>query len=342
MASPTGCSRIIQIHPTRRCNLRCLHCYSSSGPEERDELAPALLRAALTDAAEAGYNVASFSGGEPLLYTHLREVLDHAHVCGMLTTVTTNGMLLDRRRLRMLDGGADLVAVSLDGKPESHNTIRASKRAFDAMASHLDALRATGIPFGFIFTLTQYNLDELEWVADFALEQGARLLQIHPLEDVGRAQRKMPGERPDAVESAYAYIEALRTQELAGGRMTVQIDLLDRESLEVNASRLFADELREDAQSCPFSELVSPLVIEPDGAVVPIHYGFAREYGLGDLQEASLGELMKRWRLERLNQFRGLCRRVFDEASAQTGLPFFNWYETLGETAARGSSQSTV
>ena len=35
---PTGKSRIVQIHPTRRCNLRCLHCYSSSGPEVKGEL----------------------------------------------------------------------------------------------------------------------------------------------------------------------------------------------------------------------------------------------------------------------------------------------------------------
>ena len=30
-----------------------------------------------------------------------------------------------------------------------------------------------------------------------------------------------------------------------------------------------------------FSELVSPLVIEADGQVVPIEYGFARAYALG-------------------------------------------------------------
>src|SRR6267378_2878338 len=213
MASPTGCSRIVQVHPTRQCNLRCLHCYSSSSPEERGQLEAALICDALTDARQQGYNVASFSGGEPTLYRPLRQLLDHAHDCGMLTTVTTNGMLLDKRRLNMLEGGTDLLAISLDGVPESHDTIRGSKRAFREMAARLADLRATGIPFGFIFTLTQYNLDELEWVASFALEQGARLLQIHPLEDVGRAREEMPGEHPDAVESAYAMIEVLKLKE---------------------------------------------------------------------------------------------------------------------------------
>src|SRR5256885_8343814 len=91
--------RVLQVHPARRCNLRCLHCYSSSGPEERDELPAALLREALDDASALGYTVAGFSGGEPTLYEPLSALVEHARRRGMRTTVTTNGMLLDDRRL---------------------------------------------------------------------------------------------------------------------------------------------------------------------------------------------------------------------------------------------------
>lgn len=327
------------MHPTRRCNLRCLHCYSLSGPKERDELDVALLCAAITDANQAGYTVASFSGGEPLLYPQLRQLLDHAHLCGMVTTVTTNGMLLDERRLETLRGGADLIAISLDGIPKSHNVIRASSRAFDAMAEKLCGLRASGIPFGFIFTLTQYNLDELEWVANFALEQGARLLQIHPLEEVGRALHKMPGERPDEYESGYAVMEMERLKNLIGERMFVHMDLIDREYLKMDPARVFACELSADEASGPFAELVSPLVIEPDGMVVPVQYGFAREYALGDLHDSPLRELMNRWRREQLQNFRALCRRVFQLSTQPAELPFFNWYEVLGEMAANTDSR---
>ncbi len=68
---PTGKARILQIHPTRRCNLSCLHCYSSSSPHERDVLDVALLCDAISDAVEEGYNIASISGGEPLVYQPL-------------------------------------------------------------------------------------------------------------------------------------------------------------------------------------------------------------------------------------------------------------------------------
>jgi Fe-coproporphyrin III synthase len=50
----TGERRVLQVHPTRRCNLSCLHCYSYSGPTARDELPPPLLDKLVVDAASLG------------------------------------------------------------------------------------------------------------------------------------------------------------------------------------------------------------------------------------------------------------------------------------------------
>ena len=108
----------------------------------------ALLREALTDAAAEGYNVAGFSGGESILYKELPDILDHAHARGFTTTVTSNGMLLDEKRLDVLRGRVDVLAISIDGVPASHNRVRACAHAFASMISHLNEVRASGIPFG--------------------------------------------------------------------------------------------------------------------------------------------------------------------------------------------------
>jgi MoaA/NifB/PqqE/SkfB family radical SAM enzyme len=329
---PTGTARVLQVHPTRLCNLRCLHCYSSSGPDQREELPAALVEAALTDAAAAGYNVASFSGGEPTLYRPLPAILEHAHRCGLLTAVTTNGMLLGRR-LEGLAGRVDLLAISLDGVPASHNHLRADERAFEAMAANLEAVRASAIPFGFIFTLTQYNLNELPWVTEFALEQGAKLLQIHPLEEVGRALDLLAGARPDEVETSFAFLAAAQMQELAGDRLFVQLDLLSRNQLPEHPERVFATGPDPADADIPFAELVSPLIIETDATVVPLQYGFARAYAIGNLGEAPLRDLLPRWRRERALAFRRLCRLVFDELTAPAELPMANWYEHVARRA---------
>ena len=150
---PTGRHRILQIHPTRLCNLLCRHCYSDSGLAERGAIDAAVLSTVVEDAAALGYSTLAVSGGEPFLYPGLAPVLASAKARGMTVTVTTNGTVLTERRVAQVTGLVDLVAVSLDGMPASHNHMRGSPRAFEAMAARLDTLRRAGIPFGFIFTL---------------------------------------------------------------------------------------------------------------------------------------------------------------------------------------------
>jgi MoaA/NifB/PqqE/SkfB family radical SAM enzyme len=320
--------RILQVHPTRRCNLRCLHCYSSSGPEQREELDADVLEGALGDAAALGYDVASFSGGEPVLYPHLGRLLRHSRQCGLRTTVTSNGMLLDARHLDALKGHTDVLAISLDGIPASHNRMRAAPRAFEIMLSRLDSVRESGIPFGFIFTLTQFNLDELDWAARFALEQGARLFQIHPLEDVGRATHELAGSRPDDVEASYAYLESERIRKTYGDRMQIQFDLFHRGHLKQQLSGHYGDDATAPLEAS-LSDLVSPLVVEADGTIVPLAYGFGRRFVVGSLLSHRLRELAPTWVREQYPAFRRLCRDAYTEAMAPAALPFLNWHELV-------------
>jgi MoaA/NifB/PqqE/SkfB family radical SAM enzyme len=60
---PTGPTyRVVQVHPTRHCNLHCLHCYSSSGPDQHESIPVDLLNGAMTDALNAGYNAMGSPG----------------------------------------------------------------------------------------------------------------------------------------------------------------------------------------------------------------------------------------------------------------------------------------
>src|SRR5438132_1451093 len=228
---PAGEARIIQVHPTRRCNLSCLHCYSSSGPRQAESLPAELLTAALADAVGEGYTVLAVSGGEPLLYPGLHDVLAAARDLGMRTGLVTNGMLLNRARLTAIVDLVDAIALSLDGVPSSHNRMRDNPRAFDGMAANLAHLRASGLPFAFVFTLTEHNVDELGWVARFAYDQGATSLQVHPLTSAGHARQSLPGCVPDATELGFARYEVQRVQAEYDGRLSVQIDIASTAAL---------------------------------------------------------------------------------------------------------------
>lgn len=329
---PTGTTRVLQVHPTRRCNLRCLHCYSSSSPEERGALDAALLFDAVSDAAAEGYNWISLSGGEPLMYAPLPQLLRHARACGMNTALVTNAMLLDAKRLDAIQPGTDLVVISIDGVPASHNKMRGSPRAFELTASRMSLLRERGIAFGIIFTLTQHNLDELPWVVDFAREQGAKLVQVHPLEDVGAASAKLRGSRPDETECAYGWLLSRQLEQRAGGQLAVQVDLVLSTALCERPEQFYAAGYERDAARS-FSDLLSPLIIEADGAVSPLQYGFARRHALGNIHAAPLREMMRAWRGGGAFAFHELCRRVYKEASRAPAPYFFNWYERVAQLA---------
>lgn len=302
----------------------------------------ALLIDALTSAAAEGYTTASVSGGEPLLYRPLRQVLEGARAAGMATTVTSNGMLLDERRLATLEGCVDLLAISLDGVPDSHDRMRGDPRAFSTMASRLEGLRRSGIPFGFIFTLTLHNLHELEWAAAFALDQGASLLQIHPLEEAGRARQELAGKRPDDIECSYAFLVAAQLQEALGDRLHVQLDLISRRYVLASPACFFAEGEATCTVDQPLSELVSPLVIEADGTVVPLEYGLSRAYALGNLHRAPLAELAAAWRSAIYPDFRRLCRAAYEDLEADESAPLANWYERVQKAGNASATEAPL
>lgn len=340
MQGPIGDDyRVLQIHPTLRCNLKCPHCYSSSSPEEVGELSLDLLRQTLSDAFSEGYNAVGVSGGEPLMFSSLHGVLEHARALGMVTTVTTNGMLLDKKRLRDLRELVDLIAISLDGVEESHNRMRGNPRAFELMTRCLNDVREANVKFGFIFTLTMHNLHELEQVASFAVEQGASSLQVHPLEEVGRAQSLLANSSPDDLELAYAFVECARIKEMYAGKLQVQFDVADRDLVRESPCRVYADELTnlDELIQRPLADLVSILIVENDGFVVPMQYGFSRAYGLGNLREDSFRHHAARWKTNVYPSFRQLCRKVFDRMidNDKPDLPFTNWYGMIMQSSYR-------
>jgi MoaA/NifB/PqqE/SkfB family radical SAM enzyme len=328
---PTGQVRVAQIHPTRQCNLRCLHCYASSSPQITETLNFELLKSAITDLAAENYNWISFSGGEPTAYVPLPVLLRHAKRLTLKTMLVTNGIMLNQRRLDELAPLTDLMVLSLDGLPESHNKLRGSDKAFEMMASRLPLIRERQIPFGFIFTLTRHNLNELPWVMEFALAEGAKLLQIHPLERVGSAATNLAGSVPDALEGAYAYLLQQELQKRAGDKLALQLNLVHSDVLKDDPRRFYAEPGSIDPD-LPLGEVISPLVIESDGTVVPMQYGFPRRFALGNLYQASLRTLSAEWRQGAYRQFEAICGQVHQQAT-ESEPHFFNWYELLGEMA---------
>ena len=334
MSGPAGCLPAIQIHPTRRCNLRCLHCYSDSGPEVSEELDAELVLRVIADAAELGYRVLSISGGEPLLYEPLPDVLRAAHEHGLITTVTTNGMLLDRRRLAMLEPDADLVAISLDGLPESHAEMRANPPRL-----HVDggpSPRPAGVRDPVRVHLHAHVPQRERARLGRRVRRRARrqALSDSPARTGGRAARTLDGSVPDEQESAYALIEAARLRDRYGEQIQIQVDLATLPALHDHPDKVFActDGLCGEST---IADVIAPVVLETSGVVAPLQYGFPRPWCFGSVKDAPLRDLAIAWVRSRYAQFRGLCREVRDEILRHPEMSVLNWYVEVHRAAAR-------
>ncbi len=329
-------SKTVQVHLNRRCNLACAHCYSASGPRETEELAAPTLIRFLGEAADEGYGVVAFSGGEPFLYPDFVPVLEAAKSLGLRRLAVTNGTVLTERRAAAL-ALLDLVAVSVDGREAVHNRIRRSPTAFARMLKGLDAVRAAGLPFGIAHTVTRDSLPDLPWMAEFAVAQGASILQLHPLGMVGAATGMAGGPAGAALDGeilARSWLTARALQADYGERLVIHVDLFNRATLAARPELVVPGEAGDRAL---LSDILNPLVLMSNGDLSPICHAMGPALRLGRMDSAPLPEIARRFRRTGLADLRALCRGLWEEVVAdEGGWPYLNWYELL-ETRAQSA-----
>lgn len=134
------------------CNLRCTHCFNTSGPSNRRF--PFLSReevGSILDQAEAlGVRDVVFTGGEPFLHPDMAEITGDT-LCRFPATILTNGTLLNDRVVeRLADAGRDSIysleiRVSLDASSEEENDRIRGKGSFEKALAGVTRLEKAGI-----------------------------------------------------------------------------------------------------------------------------------------------------------------------------------------------------
>jgi radical SAM protein with 4Fe4S-binding SPASM domain len=160
---------------TKRCNLRCAHCYASATPQGApDELDLRGKLEILRQVDEAGVAILALSGGEPLLNKDFWVIARRASKAGILVSVATNGTLITRRVARRLKSvGVRYVEVSLDSPvPEVHDRFRGVKGAWDMAIKGVMNAKAEGLSVGIAFTVTKLNQGDVEELLRLAKELG--------------------------------------------------------------------------------------------------------------------------------------------------------------------------
>ncbi|MBA4397688.1 MAG: 12,18-didecarboxysiroheme deacetylase [Syntrophus sp. (in: bacteria)] len=159
---------VVVWNMTRRCNLKCLHCYSNSkNIPYRNELTTDEAKTMIRDLAAFGSPVLLFSGGEPLMRKDLPELARYAVARGLRAVISTNGTLITAEKAAVFrEIGLSYVGVSLDGMKATHDQFRGRQGAFDAAMKGIRICRDAGIKVGVRFTINRHNAADVPAIFD--------------------------------------------------------------------------------------------------------------------------------------------------------------------------------
>ena len=173
---------------TNICNLKCRHCYASSGLfKTQSELTTEEAYALIDDLKNLGVKILIFSGGEPLLREDIFELAKYARRKSLKTILSTNGTLInDDIGRRIKDSGLSYVGVSIDGAKERHDWFRGVNGSYEKAVEGLKIMKELGIKTGIRFTATKYNFEDLKSVIELLEELNIPRICVYHLIPSGR------------------------------------------------------------------------------------------------------------------------------------------------------------
>lgn len=153
--------RYVDICVLTRCNLHCSHCFATSFNKAGEE--PLSLRQWRDIAGQCmrmGAVTFGITGGEPLLYKDLAQLVRTIYPWENLITVNSNGTLLnDRLAKEFYDSGVDIFQVSMDSfDSQEHDAFRGQKGAYRKTLSSIDIAQRNGLKVTIVCTVSHQSI----------------------------------------------------------------------------------------------------------------------------------------------------------------------------------------
>lgn len=302
---------------TRRCNLKCVHCRSSSQLEAKGHPDFSLEEAkrVLDDIASFASPVVVLSGGEPLLRPDLFDIAAYGSAKGLRMCLATNGTLVNQEICEKIKAAPiRMVSLSLDGaSAEVHDDFRCQPGAFAGTINAARLFRENSIPFLINSSFTRRNQAEIPRIYALAKELGATAWYMFMIVPTGRGEEIM-----DELIAPEDYEKLLEWHyEMEKGEK----DLLVRPTCAPNYYRVVLQKAREQgddfqrrslqfstggAKGCLAGQLIS--LIDVDGNVLPCSYF---PLAAGNIREKSFKEIWQRSELfhdlRNFKAYKGRC-----------------------------------
>ncbi len=221
---------VVVWNMTKRCNLKCVHCYAQAIEEEgtADPISTEQAKAMIDDLAAYGAPVILFSGGEPLCRKDLSELARHAKSKGMRAVISTNGTLITKEKAKEFkEIGFSYVGISIDGGEEIHDKFRGVKGSFKRSLEGLSYCQDEGIKVGLRFTINKQNYKDVPLVFDILKEYNIPRACFYHLVYAGRGSELVKEDLDHAQTREVVELIMDKTRELADAGTPKEILTVD-------------------------------------------------------------------------------------------------------------------
>lgn len=178
---------MITLKPTLGCIANCLHCNPRSKKFDNDHIMTMEEYTQLCkELKDMGTKQVCISGGEPLLYRGLKEIVSILSALGIAVTLNTNGWLLTKQKLKeLIDAGLVGMNVSIDSSvAETHDKLRGLNGLFKKTVSQLKECKELEDDFylNIRMILSRYTYKDIIGMIKLCKELGADRLSIDMIE----------------------------------------------------------------------------------------------------------------------------------------------------------------
>jgi Fe-coproporphyrin III synthase len=220
---------VVVWNVTRRCNLKCVHCYSHSEDKNYSgELSFEEGKALIDDLAEFGSPVILFSGGEPLIRKDILDLIRYATERGRRAVVSTNGTLITASVAEKLkEIGLSYVGISLDGLEQVHDAFRGFQGTFSRVMEAIKNCVGVGLKVGLRFTINKRNYQDIPGIFDLVEERNIPRICFYHLVYAGRGTDLMNEDLDHAQTRQVVDLILDRTKRLHDKGMPVEVLTVD-------------------------------------------------------------------------------------------------------------------
>lgn len=196
---------------TYKCNLRCKHCFTSSGVERTEELTTDEKLKLVEQLAELGVERVSIAGGEPFASKDIYKFVQKCNRENIDVSISTNATLLNDETIDKINNlEIKNITVSFDGGTEkSMDFIRGRgtyKKAIDGLKILNEKYNK---PYSIKTTLMKNNIQEIEELIKLAIKYNCNTIKFNCVREDGRAVEN----KDDVILSQYEYIEVVKNIE---------------------------------------------------------------------------------------------------------------------------------